>query len=86
MYTDYYGLIKNPFDLTPDPEIVFMSDSHQEALAMLRYGVVERKGFLLLIGGVGTGKTTLLHLLIRSLKEKVHYCLISNPSLAINDS
>jgi general secretion pathway protein A len=85
MYTDYYGLSKNPFDLTPDPGVVFMSDSHKEALAILHYGVVERKGFLLLTGGVGTGKTTLLHLLIRSLGEKVHYCLISNPSLAIND-
>lgn len=85
MYTSYYGLTRNPFDLTPDPGVVFMSDSHQEALAILRYGVLDRKGFLLLTGDVGTGKTTLLHLLIRSLGRRVHHTLINNPSLSVND-
>ncbi|MFH7320767.1 ExeA family protein [Desulfurivibrio sp. D14AmB] len=85
MYTKYYGLRKNPFDLTTDSGPVFMGESHQEALAVLRYGVMERKGFLLLTGDVGTGKTTLLHLLLRSLDRQVRVCLLSNPSLTVDD-
>lgn len=85
MYTKYYGLSKNPFDLTTDSGPVFMGETHQEALAVLRYGVMERKGFLLLTGDVGTGKTTLLHLLLRSLGRKVRVCMIRNPSLTVDD-
>ncbi len=85
MYLSYYGLKRSPFDISPNPEVVFMSDSHQEALAILRYGVIERKGFLLLTGDVGTGKTTLLQLLLKSLGSRVRYCLISNPTLTTND-
>jgi general secretion pathway protein A len=85
MYTAYYGLTRKPFDLIPDPEMVFMSESHQEALAILRYGVIDRKGFLLLTGDVGTGKTTLLNLLVHTLGNGVHCCLLSNPSLKIDD-
>jgi general secretion pathway protein A len=85
MYYSYYDLNRNPFDLTPDPGVVFMSESHQEALAILRYGVLERKGFLLLTGDVGTGKTTLLQLLLKSLDSQVHYCLINNPALSVDD-
>jgi general secretion pathway protein A len=62
-----------------------MSASHQEALAVLRYGVIDRKGFLLLTGGVGTGKTTLLQVLSQSIDSKVHLCLIANPTLSINE-
>lgn len=85
MYEKYYGLRSKPFDLIPDPDTVFMSDSHQEALAVLRYGVIDRKGFLLLTGGVGTGKTTLLQVLSQSIDSKVHLCLLSNPTLSINE-
>jgi general secretion pathway protein A len=58
-----------------------MSDSHQEALAVLRYGVVGKKGYLVLTGEVGTGKTTLLETLLQSLDENIHLCLVSNPTL-----
>lgn len=85
MYESYYGLTSKAFDLIPDPDKVFMSEAHEEALAILRYGVIDRKGFLLLTGGVGTGKTTLLQLLVKSLDAKVHLCLIANPTLALND-
>lgn len=85
MYSQYFGLARKPFELTPDPANVFMSDSHKEALAILRYGVIERKGFLLLTGGVGTGKTTLLHVLIKLLGPKVHLCFITNPTLSPAD-
>lgn len=85
MYTKYYGLTGKPFSIIPDPETVYMSDGHQEALAILRYGVIDRKGFLLLTGGVGTGKTTLLQLLLKSIDTKVHCCMLANPTLSVND-
>ena len=52
MYNKYYGFSTNPFELSPDPEVVYMSEAHQEALAILRYGVVGKKGFLVLTGDV----------------------------------
>lgn len=85
MYTRYYGLTKKPFDLIPDPDTVYKSEAHLEALAILKYGVLERKGFLLLTGNVGTGKTTLLQLLVKSMDQKIHLCMITNPSLSIDD-
>ena len=60
MYTKFYGLAKKPFALTPDPAAVFMSETHQEGLAILRYGILSKKCFLLLTAEVGAGKTTLL--------------------------
>jgi len=83
MYEKYYGLTSKAFDLIPDPGKVYMSEVHEEALAILRYGVIDRKGFLLLTGGVGTGKTTLLQLLAQSLDSRVHLCLIANPTLSL---
>lgn len=85
MYHQYYGLKKKPFTLIPDPNVVFMSEGHQEALAILRYGILDKKDFLLLTGDVGTGKTSLLNLLIRSLTARVHVCLIDNPTLSVAD-
>lgn len=81
MYQEFYCLKRKPFDLAPDPGMVFMSEAHQEATAIFRYGVLERKGFLLLTGQVGTGKTTLLQLLAKSLDRRVHLCMIANPTL-----
>ena len=85
MYEKYYGLTSKAFDLIPDPDKVYMSEAHEEALAILRYGVIDRKGFLLLTGGVGTGKTTLLQLLVKSLDSRVHLCLIANPTLSLHE-
>jgi len=81
MYKEYYGFSSTPFDLTPNPDLVYMSETHQEAMSILRYGVVGKKGFLVLTGDVGTGKTTLLQALVKSLDMKVHLCLINNPTL-----
>ncbi len=81
MYRKHFGLINKPFDLSPDSEMVYLSDVHREALAMLRYGVIADKGFLMLTGGVGTGKTTLLNSLIKSLPDTVRVCLLNNPTL-----
>src|SRR5438034_4136180 len=67
MFEAFYGLNEKPFNATPDPKFLFMTPSHREALAHLVFGVQEDKGFLVLTGEVGTGKTTLLNALLRKL-------------------
>jgi len=67
MFEAFYGLKEKPFNATPDPKFLFMTPSHREALAHLVFGVQEDKGFLVLTGEVGTGKTTLLNALLRKL-------------------
>ncbi|MBV5317128.1 MAG: AAA family ATPase [Desulfobulbaceae bacterium] len=81
MYTKYYGLARKPFSLTPDPAAVFMSETHQEGLAILKYGILSKKCFLVLTADVGSGKTTLLQALVNSLEQDVHLCLLNNPIL-----
>lgn len=63
MYKAFFGLLTNPFNLSPDPSFLYRSAQHEEALANLIYGVQSRKGFILLTGEVGTGKTTMLECL-----------------------
>ncbi|MBT4161334.1 MAG: peptidoglycan-binding protein, partial [Gammaproteobacteria bacterium] len=58
MYTDHFGLTESPFSIAPNPQYLFMSNRHREALAHLLYGVQGDGGFILLTGEVGTGKTT----------------------------
>ncbi len=67
MYQDFYHLDKEPFHITPDPEFLFLSPSHKQALGSITYGVKNRKGFIVITGEVGVGKTTIL----RSYLEKV---------------
>ncbi|PID71895.1 MAG: AAA family ATPase [Desulfobulbus propionicus] len=81
MYRQYYGLSKKPFKLTPDSKVVFRSEAHQEALAILKYGVLGKKGFLVLTANVGLGKTTLLEALVASLGPDTRLCLLNNPLL-----
>ena len=63
MYKAFFGLTSNPFNLSPDPSFLYRSPQHEEALANLIYGVQSRKGFIVLTGEVGTGKTTMLECL-----------------------
>src|SRR5438105_7759679 len=63
MYNAFFGLKENPFNLSPDPSFLYRSTQHEEALANLIYGVQSRKGFIVLSGEVGTGKSTLLECL-----------------------
>src|SRR6266704_2384048 len=63
MYNAFFGLRENPFNLSPDPSFLYRSAQHEEALANLIYGVQSRKGFVVLTGEVGTGKTTMLECL-----------------------
>ncbi len=76
MYNKFYNFSENPFNLTPDPKFLFLSPTHREALASMIYGINERKGFIALIGEVGTGKTTLIYTLLNNLSEKVKKVLI----------
>ncbi len=81
MYLEYYGLLRPPFEMTPDPAFLYLGDAHQEALATLIYGVRARKGFVMLSGEVGTGKTTLLHALLSQLDSGTASAYIFNPKL-----
>jgi general secretion pathway protein A len=85
MYRKFYGLSKRPFELTPVGDLIYLSETHREAIATLRYGVISDKGFLLLTGGVGTGKTTVLNNLLNMLKDKVRLCVLNNPTLDKNE-
>ena len=81
MYQEHYGLVRSPFEMTPDPAFLYMGDVHREGLATLVYGVRARKGFVLLTGEVGTGKTTLLHALLSQLDRDTLSAFIFNPRL-----
>ena len=81
MYLTFYGLAEKPFNATPDPRFLYMTPGHREALAQLLYGVQERKGFIVLVGKVGTGKTTLLHALWQRLKEQSAMSFVVNSTL-----
>lgn len=80
MYEDFYGLTARPFTKTPDPKFLFMSRSHEEALARLQYAV-EEKEMMLLTGEVGCGKTTLTRLLMDTLDDRYKVVTIINPML-----
>ncbi|MEE4310411.1 MAG: AAA family ATPase, partial [candidate division KSB1 bacterium] len=67
MYTEFYGLREMPFNLTPDPRFLYESASHREGLAQMAYGINHRRGFIVLTGEVGTGKTTLIRTLLEQL-------------------
>jgi general secretion pathway protein A len=81
MYQEFYGLVRSPFEMTPDPAFLYLGEVHREGLATLAYGVRARKGFVLLTGEVGTGKTTLLHALLSQLERETLAAFIFNPRL-----
>ena len=81
MYTEYYGLIRQPFEMSPDPSFLFLGEAHREGLATLVYAVNSGKGFVMLTGEVGTGKTTLLHALLSQVDSSTNIALIFNPRL-----
>lgn len=85
MYLTFFGLREKPFNLTPDPKFLYLNASYREALAALRYGINERKGFVSLIGEAGTGKTTLLRRLLAELGPDVRSVLVLNPSVGFDE-
>jgi general secretion pathway protein A len=84
MYKAFYNLNRNPFEITPDPSFLFPTKRHNEALAALYYGVRRHKGFVVLTGEVGTGKTLLLRCLLQLLKRNndVAYAYVFNGQLS----
>ena len=78
MYTNYFGFSEEPFSVTPDPKFLYLSAKHQEALAAMVYGIKAKKGFISIVGEVGTGKTTLLRSLLDDLDERIETVLIFN--------
>jgi general secretion pathway protein A len=82
MYKGFYNLKLNPFEITPDPSFLFATRKHNEALAALYYGVRRRKGFVVITGEVGTGKTLLVRCLLEVLnRANVAYAYVFNPCL-----
>jgi general secretion pathway protein A len=83
VYKAFYQLKKNPFEITPDPQFLFPTSRHNEALASLYYGVTSHRGFVVLTGEVGTGKTLMLRSLLGLLQRRnVVFALVFNPSLS----
>ncbi len=84
MYRKFYSLDRSPFEVSPDPYFFYPTPRHNEALALLNYGVLRRKGFVVVTGEVGTGKTLLVRCLLDSLsKHKVAFGYINNPLLSV---
>ncbi|MGH7859939.1 MAG: ExeA family protein, partial [Candidatus Binatia bacterium] len=83
MYKDYWHLNRYPFENTPDPEFLYFSPAHREALSWLSYGILERKGAIVLTGDVGCGKTVLSRKVVRDLPaDRFEIAAVVNPSLS----
>jgi len=85
MYLSHYNLREKPFQLSPDPKFLWLGEQHKEALAALEYGIRTTKGFILLTGDVGTGKTTLINAIIRRWKDNSVIASVSDPQMEIID-
>src|SRR6266436_8326455 len=85
MYGKHFGLVELPFSVTPDPRFSYNNSLYREAFASLRYGIETRKGFIVVTGEAGTGKTTLLRRLMRSVEATVHTAVIFNTHLDITE-
>ena len=85
MYADYYNLTESPFENTPDPLFLYLSKQHREVLSALLYGIESAKGFVLVSGEVGTGKTTLIRALLEKIPQDSLVINIINPRNAFED-
>jgi general secretion pathway protein A len=86
MYEQFYGLKRSPFELSPDPGFFYPTPSHNEALAMLSYGVLRQKGFVVVTGEVGTGKTLLLQCFLECIRHQDIAFALQLLSFSILDS
>jgi len=82
MYTEFYRLREDPFNITPDPRFLYMTQQHRDAMSHLLYGIRQRKGFICLTGEVGAGKTTICRAVLRQLDSQFRTALILNPVLS----
>ncbi|MCJ7541575.1 MAG: AAA family ATPase, partial [Desulfobacterales bacterium] len=81
MYKNFFGFNERPFKLVPNPAYLFLSRSHEEALAHLTYAVIQGEGFMEITGEVGTGKTTLCRAFLEHLSDDTKAAYIFNPNL-----
>jgi general secretion pathway protein A len=81
MYEQYFGFTELPFSVTPDPRFSYSNSLYREAFATLQYGIEGRKGFIVITGEAGTGKTTLLRRFMRNVESTVHTAFVFNPHL-----
>jgi general secretion pathway protein A len=81
MYEQFFGLRERPFDLTPNPRYLVLTDSHQEALSNLEYAITSRKGITLLVGEAGSGKTTIIRAAMERQPARVHPVHLNNPTM-----
>ncbi len=82
VYLDYFGLTEKPFSIAPNPEYLYLSERHNEALAHLTHGLGESGGFVLLTGEVGTGKTTVTRCMLEQVPDSTQVAFILNPTLS----
>ncbi len=85
MYCNHFGFSEKPFDVTPDHRFLYLNSDHRETLASLTYGIQERRGFITIVGEVGTGKTTLLNAALAQLDDKTKSALIFNTNLTFEE-
>jgi general secretion pathway protein A len=82
MYQAFFGLRERPFELTPDPRFIYLSEHHLEALSVMHYGIAGRKGITLIVGEAGTGKTTVVRAALQAVERPSARCVyLSNPTL-----
>jgi general secretion pathway protein A len=84
LYDKHFGFLDLPFSITPNPRFAYDNSLYREAFATLRYGIEARKGFIVITGEVGTGKTTLLKAVMQSVESTVHTAFIFNPKLSFS--
>ena len=85
MYESFFGLKEKPFSLLPDPDFLFMSSKHSLALSILEYSLAGQAGFCAITGDIGSGKTTLIRMLLRRIGRDITLGLISNTHSGLTD-
>ena len=75
MYETFYGFKEKPFDLHPDPDYLYMSRVHENTYTHLEYAIVENKGFVVVTGEIGSGKTTLINFLLNKIGNDIIFCI-----------
>ncbi|ESS73904.1 general secretion pathway protein A [Methyloglobulus morosus KoM1] len=85
MYTNFFGLTKKPFSLSPDPSFLYLSPNHKKALTTLRYGLVSQASITVITGEIGSGKTTLIMAVLEKVQNQCTVGLITNTHSAFGD-